>query len=315
MVALWVWRNNRVLQLLGPHIPATPVTRFAPSPTGHLHLGHVANAVWVWGIARALGGVVVLRMEDHDRGRCRPEYERSILDDLRWLGLRADIGEDELRGGGVCAYRQSDCAEVYAQAIDALGDAVYVCQCSRKSIMARGGGRAAGEELRYDGFCRNAEQVPAMSLGLRLALPDEAVSFDDIALGRQVQHPARACGDVLLRERNGHFTYQLCVVVDDRRHGVNLVVRGTDLLVSTGRQLLIARRLGPELPPAYLHHPLIADASGRKLSKRDFSKAIREHRAEGRSAASLLGEAAWRTGLLEAPRDIAADALGELFSQ
>ena len=295
-------------------MPAQVVTRFAPSPTGHLHLGHVANAIWTWGVARAAGGQVVLRMEDHDRGRCRAEYEASILEDLAWLGLRADIGEDALRAGGACAYRQSDHPERYAAALERLGtrSQVYGCGCSRREVAARTGHATTGDEMRYDGFCR-ARGIAMASAGVRVALATEAVHFKDLVLGKQEQYPAEQVGDLLLRERNGFWTYQLCVVVDDAADGVTLVVRGTDILASTGRQILLGSMLGETRRMAWLHHPLILAEDGHKLSKREAAQGIRELREAGWSPEAVLGEAAFRTGLIAAARALSVDELQTLF--
>lgn len=296
-------------------LPARPVTRFAPSPTGHLHLGHVANAVWTWGLARALGGTVVLRMEDHDRGRCRPEYEASILKDLAWLGLAADRGEAELRSQAPCAFRQSDHGERYMAALARLEErgTVYGCGCSRKAIQTRTG-QAEGEENPYDNYCRALGISAGPELGLRVPLPGHEVTFLDALLGEIRQCPARQCGDLLVRERNGYWTYQFCVVVDDAADGVDLVVRGQDLLASTGRQILLRELLGEASGPAYVHHPLIRAVDGQKLSKRDAAQGIRELRGAGRGPASVLGEAAHRTGLLATPEEVCADDLAGLFS-
>jgi glutamyl-Q tRNA(Asp) synthetase len=290
-------------------VPLRPVTRFAPSPTGYLHLGHVANAVWTWGVADALGGRVLLRIEDHDRGRCRPEYERAIVEDLEWLGL--------VRGGERRVLRQSDQERAYGRAALHLGrqSPVYACRCSRADIaeQMRADGLEDWDELRYPGTCRALRLAPADGLGLRVTLGEEPVEFDDLRLGPQSQTPALQCGDLLLRDGNGNWTYQLCVAVDDTRQGVNLVIRGEDLLASTGRQMMLATRLGRKEPALFLHHPLIRDPGGRKLSKRDGSTGVRELRAAGRSAPDVLGEAAFRTGLIPEPCPIAPSELGALF--
>ncbi len=290
-------------------VPPRPVTRFAPSPTGYLHLGHVANAVWTWGIAGALGGRVLLRIEDHDRGRCRPEYERAIIEDLEWLGL--------VPGGERRVLRQSDHDRAYGRAALHLGrqSPVYACKCSRADIAQamRADGLEDWDELRYPGTCRGLRLAPADGLGLRVTLGDEAVEFDDLRLGPQQQTPSLQCGDLLLRDANANWTYQLCVAVDDTRQAVSLVVRGEDLLASTGRQIMLAGRLGRKEPPLFLHHPLITDSEGRKLSKRDGSTGVRELRAAGNRPEMVLGEAASRTGLIAEPRPIAAGELGTLF--
>ena len=286
-------------------LPVRPATRFAPSPTGYLHLGHVSNAVWTWGIARSSGGTVLLRIEDHDRGRCRPEYERAIREDLEWLGLHPDRES-----------RQSDDTESYREALDRLQGAarVYGCRCSRADIARRTGSPPAdGEELPYPGTCRGLGIPPGEGHGIRVMLGDETIRFDDIQLGHQQQTPARQCGDLLLRDGTGNWTYQLCVTVDDARQGITLVIRGEDLLGSTGRQILLGKMLGRDQPAAFLHHPLIMNHQGVKLSKRDRATGIRELRAAGRSPGSVLGEAAWRTGLLPEPRPLGVSELAGHF--
>jgi glutamyl/glutaminyl-tRNA synthetase len=140
------------------------------------------------------------------------------------------------------------------------------------------------------------------------------VDFDDARLGVQHQVPARECGDVLVRDRFGHWTYQFAVVVDDLDQEVDVVIRGEDLLGSTGRQMLLGRLLGRASPPRYLHHALLRHPDGRKLSKAAGDTAVRERRAAGATAAMLIGEAAWRAGLLDAPRALAADEVAGLFT-
>jgi glutamyl/glutaminyl-tRNA synthetase len=302
------------LTALARRLPARPLTRFAPSPTGYLHLGHVANAIYVWGIARALGGRVLLRMEDHDRGRCRPAYEAAALEDLAWLGLEPDAGAGEEFRGGPSPYRQSDCSACYEEALGLLGERarIFACDCSRRDI-ALEAGDAFNEETVYPGRCRDRGLAPGPGRGLRLRMETGAERFLDGLLGEQSQVPAEQCGDLLLRDRQGQWTYQLAVVVDDLRHGVDLVIRGEDLLGSTGRQIRLGRLLGRERPPVFLHHPLISKPDGAKLSKASGDTGIRELRRAGVRAAAVLGRAAWMTGLLDRPRDVPAADLVELF--
>lgn len=299
-------------------IPPGPVTRFAPSPTGRLHLGHVVNAVWVWGLAQATGGRVLLRIEDHDRGRCRQEFEDHILADLEWLGLEPDAGTVRSLRSGPSPFRQSDGAAEYEAALARLREAqrVFACACSRKQIAAAAGVAAReGDEVPYPGTCRAKGLEAGPGRGLRLVLPDVPIAFEDLRHGRLTQHPARQCGDLLLRDPTGNWTYQFCVVVDDLRHGVTLVIRGDDLLASTGRQLQLRGMLSDAPPPVHLHHPLVFGATpGVKLSKRDQVAGLDAMRAAGRSAASVLGEAAFRSGLLPAPGAVAAGELGGLFA-
>jgi glutamyl-Q tRNA(Asp) synthetase len=297
------------LAALARRLPARPLTRFAPSPTGYLHLGHVANAVYVWGIARALGGRVLLRIEDHDRGRCRPAYDAAVLEDLAWLGLAPD-GD-----GGDGVARQSDAAGAYEAALDGLRSVapVYACDCSRREIAA--GAAAADRETPYPGRCRTRGLAPGPGRGIRVALGDGAERFDDALLGPQEQRPAEQCGDLLVRDRLGNWTYQFAVTADDARQGVDLVIRGADLLDSTGRQLRLARLLGRREPPVYLHHPLILKPSGAKLSKSDGDTGVRELRAAGLTPAAVLGRAAFLTGLLDHPRDLDVRDLPGLFGR
>jgi glutamyl/glutaminyl-tRNA synthetase len=288
------------LAALARRLPPRPLTRFAPSPTGHLHLGHLVNILTVWGVARALGGRVLLRIEDHDRERSRPDFERSILADLAWLGFEAD----EPPPGTL---RQSDHEARFHDALGRLTDAgfTYWCDCSRRRILDVAG--TADGELRYDGRCRTRGLGPGPDRGIRVRLDAGAVAFDDARLGPQVQHPAAQCGDVLVRDRLGHWTYQFAVTVDDLEDGVDLIVRGLDLLSSTGRQIALARRLGRDTPPVFLHHGLLYAAGGAKLSKADGATGLRELRAAGLSPEDAIGRAAAAAGLLPAPRPVRAD--------
>ena len=264
------------------------VTRFAPSPTGYLHLGHVVNALWVWETARRLGGKVLLRIEDHDRTRCRPGYERALLEDLEWLGLEADIAPIASFRRGHSEYRQSDCGAHYEAALERLRAAglAYVCACSRKDIAAEVPDRF-NEEMRYPGTCRGKGLAPAPGRGWRVVMDDGTEAFDDLRLGAQRQSPSEQCGDLLVRDRLGNWTYQFAVTVDDLRHGVDLVIRGEDLLQSTGRQIRLARLLGRVKAPQFLHHPLIFKPTGEKLSKSSGDTGIRELRAAGVPAAAV----------------------------
>lgn len=301
------------ISALTSRLPPRPLTRFAPSPTGYLHLGHVANAVWVWGVAGALGGRVLLRLEDHDRGRCRREYEAALLDDLDWLGLLPDVGTTAELRTGPSPLRQSDAVEHYASALERLGADVFACECSRKDL-ALVEGDVFNQETRYTGRCRDRGLDRRPGRGLRLRLAPGAECFVDARLGPQQQRPSEQCGDLLLRDRLGRWTYQFAVVVDDLRQGVDLVIRGEDLLPSTGRQILLGRRLGRAVPPVFLHHPLILKPGGEKLSKSSGDTGIRELRAAGATPAQVLGRAACLTGLQPKPAPLRPDALAGLFA-
>jgi glutamyl/glutaminyl-tRNA synthetase len=232
----------------------------------------VLSAIWVWETARASGADarVLLRIEDHDRQRSRKAFEDSILDDLAWLGFTA--------GGPIV--RQSERHAIYEEALDTLRrrGLVYACACSRADV--------AGQ--RYPGTCAGRQLAESPGRGLRIRIDDSIERFDDMRLGPQVQQPSAQCGDVLARDREGNWTYQFAVAVDDWRQGVNLVIRGEDLLDSTGRQIQLARLLGRREPPRFLHHPLIMKSATQKLSKSDRDTGIRDLRAKGCSPADVL---------------------------
>ena len=283
-----------------------PTTRFAPSTTGLVHLGHVAHMLYVWGLAGVVGGRVLLRIEDHDRQRCRQRFETALLRDLDWLGFRPDNRVAD----GPSEFRQSDCDGVYAEALERLAGSarVYRCVCTRRTLAGLRPS-SPGTEVAYPGICRDADHPRTVSHSLRLAWPGDASPerFEDGLLGPQRQRPELQCGDPLLRDRVGQWTYQFAVTVDDLRHGVDLVVRGADLLESTGRQIRLARILGRRVPPRFFHHPLIRDRAGVKLSKRQRSPPVRDLRRSGVSSGAVLGEAAHRVGLASSAGAVSAD--------
>ena len=293
-------------------------TRFAPAPTGYLHLGHVLNAIHVWGIARAHGGEVLLRIEDHDRSRCRGEYETALREDLDWLGFVPDLGYKppaiSAHNDTPSPYRQSDSAARYTAALAALTaqELTYVCTCTRRDV-ARAAPHPSGAEPRYPGNCRQAHHPELATRARRVRMAHGTEIFEDRYRGMVQQTPAEQCGDVLVCDRHGNWTYQFAVVVDDMAHDIDVVIRGDDLLDSTGRQLRLAALLGRERPITWWHHPLIMHPDGRKLSKAYRDTSIRERRAAGTPAAALLGEAAWRGGLLPEARDLTIDELPALF--
>lgn len=281
-------------------LPDGPVTRFAPSLTGYLHLGHVLHMLYVWGIARAKGGIVISRIEDHDLSRRRPEYEPAVLDDMRWLGFRPDRGITSPNTPS--DFRQSDCAEHYEKVLRSLEEQglVYGCSCTRKQILEQ---QSDGhDELCYPGTCAE-KGLPLEGHTVRFRINAGTVAFHDFALGDCHQAPVGQCGDFSLRDRQGQWTYQFCCVCDDIRQGVNLVVRGEDILSSTGRQIQLFKALG-SAPPAYFHHPLICNESGEKLSKRQRSESITELREAGVSAEELLGRAVYAGGIIPEDRPI-----------
>jgi glutamyl-tRNA synthetase/glutamyl-Q tRNA(Asp) synthetase len=283
-------------------VTPSATTRFAPAPTGRLHLGHLANAIYVWGLARRFGARVILRIEDHDRQRCRPEFETNLLDDLDRLGIAADEPSTYDLRAGPSWFRQSDNGAAYEAALaqlDGVAD-VYACDCSRATFAAwrsehRGSWRGPG----CPGDCRSRRLERRAEVGLRVALGDGDESWDDLLVGRQ-SGPVASTGDLLARDRSGNWTYALCVVVDDLRHGVDLVVRGEDLLDATATQIRLGRLLGRADPPRFAHHPLVRRPDGSKLSKADGATAVGELLDDGKRREALFGEAAFRVGLIAA---------------
>lgn len=297
--------------------PAPATTRFAPAPTGRLHLGHLANALFVWGCARRFGGRVLLRIEDHDRQRCRPEYETALLDDLDRLGIAADEPPTDALRAGPSPYRQSDNGPVYAAAVERLSEAteVYACDCSRATFSAwREANGRAWTGPGCPGACRSRELQSRPDLGLRAAIGEGDEAWADALLGSR-SGPVAPDGDLLVRDRNGNWTYALCVVVDDLRHGIDLVVRGEDLVDSTPAQIRLMHLLGRSAPPAFAHHPLVRRPDGSKLSKADGDTGIGEQLDSGRTVADLIGEAAGKVGLVPGPAALTFDEAIELVAR
>ena len=274
----------------------TVVTRFAPSPTGYLHLGHVRSALAGWRAAREAGGRFLLRLEDIDHTRCRPEFAAAIVEDLAWLGFDWD--------GPV--RRQSEHFADYRTALARLDAAglIYPCFCTRRDIQAeilRAGGAPQGEMgMPYPGTCRHlgaAERVERRAL-----VPDYALRLDVAAAlartgplawdedGRRVEAQPMALGDVVLARKEMPTSYHLAVTLDDALQGVSLVTRGADLFAATHIHRLLQALLG--LPtPRYRHHKLLTDAEGRRLAKRDGALTIRAMREAGMTPAAILAAA------------------------
>lgn len=274
-------------------------SRFAPSPTGRMHLGNLFTALISWLEARASGHAWVLRIEDLDPQRSRPEYARLIEDDLRWLGLEWDEGGTDGRGPDG-PYLQSLRHDIYEEALRRIKDTglAYSCTCRRADIMATQAPHQSDGRIVYAGTCRpatfpNHEFRP--DAAVRLCVPDRDISFTDVLCGPVTVNLARHCGDFVLRRADGAWAYQLAVVADDALMGIGTVVRGNDLLLSTAQQLYLYDLLGYPAPQ-FMHLPLLCNAEGRRLSKRDSSLSVealrRSHRPE-----QVLGRLARLAGL------------------
>jgi glutamyl/glutaminyl-tRNA synthetase len=288
------------------------ITRFAPSLTGYLHLGHVLHLLYVWGIAEKKGAKVLCRMEDHDLSRARPGYETAIFQTLEWLGFLPDLGISAKNVSRPSEFRQSDCTEHYESVLQTLEKQglVYGCACSRKEIqeaMAKGtvSARSAdagvpptqSSELCYSGICAD-KGLPLEGNTVRFRTLEGDTIFQDLKLGEQRQNPRNQCGDFSLRDRQGQWTYQFACVCDDIRQGVDLVIRGEDILFSTARQIQLFQVLEAKVPQ-YYHHPLLYDDAGKKLSKRQLSESITSFRDAGITAEEIIGKAAVSGGLTD----------------
>jgi glutamyl/glutaminyl-tRNA synthetase len=265
--------------------------RLAPSPTGLLHLGH-ARTFWT-ARQRALAhdGFLILRNEDLDPARSKPEFADAMLEDLRWFGFQWQEGPD--CGGPFGPYAQSERRPFYLAALEKLRAAgcLYPCACSRKDIQsaARAPHEAEDSEPLYPGTCRfnQQSQIADQKFSWRFLVPDsETISFADVHLGPQQFVAGKDFGDFVVWRHDDVPAYQLAVVVDDAAMQITEVVRGEDLLVSTARQLLLYRALGLA-PPAFYHCPLMTDESGRRLAKRHDALSLRALRESGVSPETL----------------------------
>ena len=276
------------------------VGRFAPSPSGRIHLGNILCCLLAWLSARQQGGQVVLRIEDLDTVRCPRRYADQMEDDLRWLGLDWDRGPTVSGPDG--SYYQSERTALYQAALDKLErmGLVYPCFCTRAELHAASAPHREDGQVVYAGTCRKltaaeiAEKVKCRAPALRLRVPEETWGFTDGHMGPYSENLARDCGDFLLRRSDGMFAYQLAVVVDDAAMGVTEVVRGADLLDSTPRQLYLYDLLGLT-PPRFYHFPLLLTADGRRLSKRNADAGLDVLRDRS-SAPEILGKLAYLAG-------------------
>ena len=285
----------------GP-VSGAVVGRFAPSPSGRLHLGNLACSLLAWLSAKSQGGRIVLRIEDLDAERCPRIYADLLEQDLAWLGLVWDEGGST--GGPHGPYYQSECADIYTgqyKKLEAQG-LVYPCFCSRAQLHAASAPHTSDGNVIYPGTCRDltaaeiAEKRKKKAPAYRVRVPDEAITFTDGCMGPHTENLLRDCGDFYLRRADGVFAYQLAVVVDDAAQGVTSVVRGVDLLCSTPQQLYLQELLG--LPhPVYAHIPLLVAERDRRLSKRDRDAALDALLARFKTPEAVIGHIAGITGL------------------
>lgn len=296
--------------------PRATVGRFAPTPSGRMHLGNVASCLVAWLACRAAGGRMVLRIEDLDPRAQSPRAADLIMDDLDWLGLGWDEGP----------FYQSRRGDAYAAALERLSrdGLTYPCFCTRSELHAASAPHASDGTYVYRGTCRglSADQVARRSKArppaTRLAVPKAPdptgiIEFDDLVFGRVQECLARDCGDFLVRRSDGVVAYQLAVVVDDAEMGVTEVVRGRDLLGSCARQMYLQRLLGYR-EVTYGHVPLLVAPDGRRLSKRERDLDLEALREAMSGPRALLGAIASHLGLCEPGEPVSADELVGRFS-
>ena len=306
-----------------PDLTPIPVRgRYAPSPTGTLHMGNLCTALLAWLFARTQHGQFVLRIEDLDRPRVRPGATQQMLDDLHWLGLDWDEGPD--CGGPYASYTQSERLDIYQQYLRQLQDAglVYSCYCSRAEVAnaASAPQQSVEEGLRYPGTCRHlteaqrrAYEASGRRPSLRFRVENSrVVAFTDSIMGSMTQNVQQAVGDFIVCRSDGIFAYQFAVVVDDALMHINQVVRGRDLLNSTARQILLYEALGFPVP-SFAHVPLIVDEQGKRLSKRTQSMGLDPLRARGMTPEQVVGELAASCGLVEKGQPISVKEFVEHY--
>lgn len=278
--------------------------RFAPSPTGYIHLGNVWTAFLAWLQVRQQKGTLILRIEDIDEQRSKPEYTQALLEDLAWLGLDWDEGPG--KGGPYGPYIQQERYSLYEKALQELQakHLLYPCYCSRARLQAIGAPHE-GEHRLYDGHCygmpeeqrRQMDRKPSW----RVHVPHVSVSFTDGSYGPFSDYLPRVCGDFVVRRADGLYAYQLAVAVDDGSMGITHVLRGRDLLSSTAQQVWLMEVLG-YTPPSYTHVPMLIDASGNRLSKRQQGITVRSLRDRGVQADAILSALALAGGLVSERR-------------
>ena len=276
------------------------IIRFAPSPTGFLHEGHLLSALYVWAAAKKWDLKIHLRIEDHDQGRARKEYIDGIREDLAWLGFKYDSESI-----------QSSHFEFFQKILDKLiaKDLVYPCTCSRKQLQSENPISETGEVV-YQGKCSTQHLPCNEPHSLRIVIPDKVINWHDERLGDFSENPKQQCGDFPIRDRDGFWTYQFAVCIDDLTQGITHIVRGEDIRNSTARQIALSQLIAdtsqgdpdlaipPYTRPVYLHHPLIVDSTGKKLSKREHAYSLRQDKDAGKNPAEILGQILYKAGFL-----------------
>lgn len=279
--------------------------RFAPSPTGFLHQGHLLSALCVWAAAKIWNLHIHLRIEDHDKTRTRPEYVKSIYQDLETFGFKYDSQSV-----------QSSRINIYNNILNKLTKSglVYPCTCSRKQLLAENPISKTGEII-YQGKCLKLWQTNLLSIqqsqmqqphNLRFIVTNKVIKWTDFLLGEFCENPIAQCGDFSIKDRDNCYTYQFAVCTDDLTQHITHIVRGQDILNSTARQIVLTNAISnvckdctPKYErPLYIHHPLIVDSCGKKLSKREHAYSLRQSLEKGNSVESILGDTLYKANIL-----------------
>ena len=289
--------------------------RFAPSPTGYLHEGHLLSALYVWAAAKKWDLKIHLRIEDHDQSRARPAYIAGIREDLEWLGFKYDSESIQSARG-----------PIYEAALQKLVDKslVYPCYCSRKQLLAENPQSETGEII-YQGKCfyktrderrETREIINSAPHNLRFIVPNKVIDWHDLRLGDFHENPKLQCGDFPIRDRDNQWTYQFAVCVDDIDEQITHIVRGEDIRNSTARQIALMEALGRKERAVYLHHPLIVDDNNKKLSKRELAHSLRQDKEAGITPEMLFGRVCHKAHLTESDSPITLiDAISIIMDQ
>jgi glutamyl-tRNA synthetase/glutamyl-Q tRNA(Asp) synthetase len=288
--------------------------RFAPSPTGYLHEGHLLSALYVWAAAKKWNLKIHLRIEDHDQSRARPTYIAGIREDLSWLGFKYDSESIQSARG-----------PIYEAALQKLKEKslVYPCYCSRKQLLAENPQSETGEIV-YQGKCfyktrderrETREIINSAPHNLRFIVPNKFIDWHDLRLGDFHENPKLQCGDFPIRDRDNQWTYQFAVCVDDIDEQITHIVRGEDIRNSTARQIALMEALGRTERPIYLHHPLIVDDNNKKLSKRELAHSLRQDKEAGITPEMLFGRVCYKAHLAESDAPISlVDAISIIMN-
>ena len=294
------------------------VGRFAPSPTGYMHLGNVWAGLFAWLEVRKNNGLMILRVEDLDPDRSKSHFTERLVSDLKWLGLDWDEGPSI--GGKYGPYSQNDRRDIYASALEVLKNQglVYPCFCTRKELRAASAPHREDGIFIYSGTCKGLETSAVEALkatkrhAWRIKVPDKTIEFEDLNYGIYKQNLLRDCGDFVLARGDGVHAYQLAVVVDDALMGVNNVVRGSDLIDSSPRQIFLHESLGFKAPD-FGHVPLLKGENSDRLSKRHKALDLGSLRDQGWRAQDILGLLAFKGGLIDRVEPIQASDLISVF--